>query len=114
MQFPFEPKAVEHKHGGKIVRITGIGHGTEKPRDGMSRDYWHFYGDVRFADAGKVSAGLEIAPWALCQDSEEGRAEIVLLMAAMNEYLAEHGQWCDSKSKHEGWYANERKISRRA
>lgn len=113
MKFPFEPTAVEHKHGGKITKVTGVGHGIDRPADGRSRDYWHFFGDVTWRD-GTKSAGLEIAPWALCQDSVKGLSEINDLMAAMNHYLYQHGEWCDSASKHEGWYAHVRKIRRRA
>jgi hypothetical protein len=113
MQFPYKPKAVDHKHGGHITEITGLGHVTDKPKEGRSRDYWHFFGNVTWRD-GTQSKGIEIAPYALCQDSDEGHAEVIELMEAMNAYLREHGEWCDSKSKHEGWYAHERAVRRRA
>lgn len=107
MNFPHEPMFTFHKHGGKIIRITGLGHGTDKPAGGRSRDFWHFFGDVQWYD-GTKSEGVEIAPWALCYDSDneaQGRAEIDWLLGAMNEYLAANGDWCGPETKHQGWYA---------
>jgi hypothetical protein len=115
MTFPFEPKAVLHKHGGRIVKINGIGHTIDKPSEGRSRDSWFFRGEIEWRD-GTHSRHAEIAPYALCYTDEqpEGHAEIIALSAAMSEYLEQHGEWCDRKSKHEGWYAHDRKVSRRA
>ncbi len=106
MKFPLETKATLHKHGGTVTRITGIGHEVAKPKEGRSQDVWHFIGDVTWNDGGK-SVGLQIAPWALCYETD--RSEVDALMTAMNQHLHLHGTWCDEKSKHEGWYATKRK-----
>lgn len=112
MQLPVDLKHVLHKHGGRIVRITKFTHETAKPTGGRSRDIWFFIGDVEWFDRGEQKGGkstdLEIMPYSLCYESEENRAEIDQLIDHMNEYLREHGEWCDSESKHEGWYANVR------
>jgi|SRR3974390_12917 len=106
MEFPFEPKDMSHKHGGRITKITGIGHVCDKPMAGHSRDNWHFFGDVDWQDGSK-SVGLEIAPWAVCSDHEH-HAEVVELMELLNQYLHEHGKWY-RHGKHKGWYADVRK-----
>jgi hypothetical protein len=111
MQFPYEPGDVSHKNGGIITKIYGIGHECDKPAEGRSRDYWFFIGDVTWHDGGN-SKKLQIAPYHLCYVND--RSSTDELFKAMNDYLAEHGEWCDSKSKHEGWYAHDRKVRRRA
>jgi hypothetical protein len=108
MNFPRETLFTLHKHGGKILRITGISHGIDRPAAGMSRDTWHFLGDVQWFDGSK-SEGIEIAPWALCYDNDneaQSRPEVDRLLVAMNEYLAANGEWCGSETKHQGWYAH--------
>ncbi len=107
MQLPYKPKAVLHTHGAKVVEVTGMGHKTDKPQDGYSRDYWFFIGRLQWDDTGKIGAEGHIEMGWLCADTEEGRSEINELCGLMNEYLREHGEWCrDGKSKHEGWYAH--------
>ena len=102
MEFPYTPKNVLHAHGGKIVEITGCGHKTDRPQLGYSRDWWFFIGRVQWDDTGKLGERGHIEPGVLCGDT----AEINELLGAMNAYLRKHGEWCDSKSKHEGWYAH--------
>jgi hypothetical protein len=109
LEYPIQPQNIFHKHGGKITRITGFGHYTAKPVDGRSQDTWHFLGDVQWNDSGKVQRQAEIPPWAICTDSDAGHKEISDLLNDLMEYLGEKGQWFnDSKSKHQGWYANSR------
>jgi len=102
---PVGLKHVHHKHGGQITSVTGIGHHLDKPSDGYSRDYWFFIGDVTWRDGGN-SVGIEIAPWAVCYVDGEPRDEVDALMSALNKYLQAHGDWCERKSGHEGWYAH--------
>jgi hypothetical protein len=104
----FKLQHVHHRHGGRITRITEIKHETAKPKGGRSQDTWFFVGDVEWDD-GTKSLNTEIAPWALAQDGDAGHQEISGLLRAMNTYLAANGQWCHESSRHEGWYANERK-----
>jgi hypothetical protein len=98
---------VLHRHGGRVLRIQEIGHQTRKPKEGRSRDHWYFLGDVMWDD-GKTTLGLEISPTCLVYEGED-RREVDELIEALNEYLAQHGQWCDGQTLHEGWYANDRK-----
>lgn len=113
MKLPVELKHTMHKHGGRIVRITAIGHEANKPQDGYSRDGWWFVGDVDWFD-GTKSDGIEIAPWAACYD-EGNRTEVDALGDLLMEYLLANGDWYGPKSGHQGWYANERpKVRRRA
>lgn len=94
-----------------MLEITGIKHQTDRPRDGRSMDAWYFIGRVSWDDAsGDVMKPCPIDVPMLCSDTEAGQQEIQDLSAVMMAYLREHGQWCDSKSKHEGWYANDRKV----
>ena len=104
MKLPYTPKAVFNKMGGQIVELTGIKHVLDRPQYGHSRDYWVWLGKVRWDD-GKVSTGT-IDCGALCAETKEGHDEINDLSGLMVEYLNKHGQWCDSKSGHEGWYAH--------
>lgn len=108
MKLPYAPKKVFHKHGGRVLEITAIGHALDKARDGHSRDYWHYFGRVKWNDGTGGQRQLEIAPWALCADCPEGQAEINELSALMNEYLAANGTWSD-KGPHRGWYAHRKK-----
>lgn len=117
MQLPVDLKNVFHKHGGRIVRITKFTHETAKPKEGRSRDIWFFIGDVEWFSRGEQKGGkstdLEIMPYSLCYENEKDRAEVDQLINHMNEYLREHGEWCGPESKHEGWYANDRKGASR-
>ncbi|TFH43362.1 MAG: hypothetical protein E4H01_12155 [Lysobacterales bacterium] len=107
MKFPYEPAHINHKAGGKITLITGIGHALDKPQDGRSRDYWYFRGNVNWRD-GTKSVNTEIAPPAVCYSDAAGKPAVDLLMAALNDYLLANGEWC-----REGWYAA-RKVKRAA
>jgi len=111
MELPFKPAHVLHNHGGKVVEITGIGHKTDKPQSGYSRDYWFFIGRVQWDDTGKIGDSGHIDIGWLCHDSPEGFEEIKGLAALMTDYLNKHGEWCDGKSKHEGWYAHRKERS---
>ena len=107
MQFPYTPKAVFNKMGGRIMEITGVGHKTDKPQDGYSRDYWFYIGRVKWDDTGKTGAEGHIEPGAMCADTQEGFDEINTLSEALMAYLRERGEWFRAgKSKHEGWYAH--------
>lgn len=113
MKFPFHPKHTTHKHGGVITRVDRIEHTTARPLDGRSRDNWFYIGAVEWSDGGK-SDPIEIMPWHTCHDgSMESRQEVLDLSEALADYLYENGKWCDRKSKHEGWYANERPAKKR-
>jgi hypothetical protein len=111
MKLPNELKLnhTNHRHGGKITRVTGINHETARPQYGRSQDFWFFIGDVEWDD-GTKSADTEIAPWALAQydGTEDGRQEIENLLRVMNAYLDANGEW-HHQGKHQGWYATKRK-----
>ena len=108
MELPYKPKSVFHRMGGKVVEITSIGHRTEKPEDGRSRDYWFFTGSVLWDDAEAQRDHTMIEMGSVCADTPEGHAEINGLADLMMEYLNTHGVWCD-KGPHEGWYAHREK-----
>lgn len=103
MQFPFEPKTVDHAHGGKIVKVYGVSHRTNKPSGGYSRDYWFFDCDVLWHDSGKVHRH-EVEPFKLCAEEGGANSEIRELNQAMSDYLMEHGEWREAKPQ--GWYAH--------
>jgi hypothetical protein len=106
MQFPYKPTThIQHYMGGTIELVHGIEHQACKPSDGRSLDGWWFDCDVKWADTGKVSRS-PCEPFKMCAEEGGRNADIQALNAAMAEYLAEHGEWCDSKSKHEGWFAH--------
>lgn len=106
MNFPYTPQTeLMHYSGGKIVTVYGMTHQACKARDGRSLDGWWFDCDVQWVDTGKVSRS-PVEPFKMCADEGGKNADIQALSAAMAEYLREHGEWCDSKSKHEGWYAH--------
>lgn len=107
IQLPYTPTNVCHRHGGTVLEITGIKHQTDKPRDGRSMDAWYFIGRVSWDDAsGDTKTTVPIDVPMLCSDTDAGLAEIHDLTEVMMAYLREHGEWCDSKSKHEGWFAH--------
>ena len=106
MQLPYAPRAVHHKHGGTILEVVRVDHHKARPRDGLSRDTWHFVGRVQWDDgSGAPNKLYEIAPYMLCADTDEGCAEIGALCDVMNAYLNERGDWLDGKP-YEGWYAH--------
>lgn len=110
MKLPYTPANILHRHGGRVLEITGIGHKIDRPQMGYSRDYWFYLGRVAWDDgSGDQKKIRQIEPFSLCASSPEGFAEINAVSDLMMEYLGEHGEWCDSKSKHEGWYAHNRK-----
>ena len=109
MDFPFKPQHVVHRLGGKIVVVHGLRHQVNKPRDGRSLDAWWYVGDVEWFD-GTKSTNHQIDPPMLCFDGE--RKDWDALSDAMMDYLREHGEW--RRSKPEGWYAHDRKVSRAA
>jgi hypothetical protein len=104
LELPFNPQHLVHRHGGKITAIHSMRHQANKARDGRSLDGWWYVGDVEWHD-GTKSTNHPIDPHCLCYETDAGREEVGALSELMMEYLAEHGEWCDSKSKHEGWYA---------
>lgn len=107
--FPFAPQHLQHKHGGRITRLEKIAHECYPPEDGRSRDTWFFIGDVQWRDGGS-SKGLEIAPWALCADMDnaDAQAEINGVLAALSDYLRQHGKWSHDSKTRSGWYAHVR------
>ena len=105
IQLPFVPTDVLHRHGGRILEITGIKHQVDRPRDGRSMDAWYFVGRVRWGDgSGDESKPSPIDAQMLCTDTEAGKADILALSSLMSDYLAKHGEW--RKTKPEGWYAH--------
>ncbi len=110
MNFPFQPKAVLHRGGGVVVEITGIGHKTDRPQGGYSKDYWFYLGQVRWGDTGKTGEpNRHIEPGSLCADTPEGMNEIRELSDAMMAYLNKHGGW--DVGKNQGWYAHRKERS---
>jgi hypothetical protein len=108
MKLPAELKHTMHKAGGRVERVTRIGHTVARPRDGRSQDVWYFVGDVTWRD-GSASKGTEIAPYALCADEGDREPELHGLFDLLTRYLLIHGSWCVGASGHEGWYAHSRK-----
>ncbi len=82
---------LEHKHGGRIVKVDAVEHATDR---GVA--YWFYRGDVEWRDGGK-SVGTEIPPWAICYDHSipEAHAEYDTCSAALNGHLLEHGEWLE-------------------
>ena len=111
MDFPYTPKTdLRHYAGGQIVAVHGIKHQSCKARDGRSLDGWWFDCDVKWADTGKVSR-RPVEPFKMCAEEGGKNVDLQLLSAAIAEYLSKHGEWCDGKSKHEGWYAHRKERS---
>jgi hypothetical protein len=106
MQFPYEPKTVDHAHGGKIVKVYGTAHKIDKPSGGYSRDYWFFDCDVLWNDSGKVCRH-EVEPFKLCAEDGGKNPEIRALSEAMDAHLRTHGEWREAKPQ--GWCAH-RKV----
>ena len=108
---PFDPQHILHKHGGRITRIVSIGHETDRPQDGYSRDFWFYNGCVTWGDgSGNPAKVGHIYPYDLCADGDEGLAEINAISELMMQYLADHGSW-DPVVKGKainGWFATNR------
>lgn len=92
---------LSHKNGGKISALTAIEHSTYK---GIAT--WEFRGVVAWDD-GACSPDARIAPYAVCADGTNRAAELELraVMALLNDYLMEHGQWGKLKDGRDGWIA---------
>lgn len=103
VNFPIRPTTLDHKFGGKIVEIHGIGHNEQRPKEGYSRDYWFFVADVEWRDGSK-SEKTEVEPFKVCCDEPRTNDELKTVMKAMDEYLAERGEWRDAKPQ--GWLAH--------
>lgn len=111
MKLPYTPVNVLHRHGGKILEITGIKHQVDKPRDGRSMDSWWFVGRVKWEDgSGSEAKESPIDVPMLCSDTESGMDEIRGLSDLMMDYLKTHGEWHEH-GKHEGWYAHRKERS---
>lgn len=106
MQFPYTPKYLYHRHGGKITHIRCIAHFEDKrtPKAKRSRDYWYFICRVEWSDK-TVSTEAEVPPNLFSYDSDNevaSNAEINELLGEMNDYLIVNGNWNEDK----GWCAN--------
>lgn len=84
---------IQHRNGGTITRISHVGHETYK---GVAD--WFFIGDVTWRDGSK-SDDAKIAPFQLCHDNDDEKAEIDRLMKQMNDYLASAGEWHAPESR---------------
>lgn len=102
--FPMTPTTLQHRHGGKIVKVHGVAHCACSPEQGRSRDYWYFDCDVLWDDSSTVDRH-EVEPYKLACDDPPSNTELASLMTAMTSYLHEHGARYDS-GPHEGWYAH--------
>jgi hypothetical protein len=109
MQLPYKPLNVLHNHGAKVVEIVSVGHKTDKPQGGYSRDYWFYIGRLQWDDTGKVGDVGNIDPGWLCSDTQEGRQEINDLSKLMMDYLHQNGEWFED-GKHQGWYAHRKSL----
>lgn len=87
---------MQHRHGGTITAITHIGHATIK---GVAD--WFFIGDITWQD-GTQSRGREISPTALVYSNEAEHAEIRALLAQLDAYLTDVGEWHEPKHKRDG------------
>lgn len=79
-----------HKHGGRITEIRTVAHATNKKEPA----FWFYEGSVKWDD-GSESEHVEIAPWAVCydQDDEKADAEYHALTHHLTTYLREKGAW---------------------
>jgi hypothetical protein len=110
MRFPFTPTTdLQHKWGGKIMLVHGIKHQAVTPKDGRSLDGWWFDCDVLWDDTGKVSRG-PVESFKLCAEDGGRNPDIRALDAAMMDYLKANARHCGERTKHEGWYFNERRA----
>jgi hypothetical protein len=94
---------MEHRHGGQIIAITGIGHDTFT---GVAS--WFFIGDVKWRD-GSESKQMQIAPNEICGTQHECSP----LFEKLNAYLTHAGEWHKMKHKRDGrcysWTPRERR-----
>lgn len=94
-----QTKYLRHRHGGRVIDISAIGHNTYK---GVAS--WFFVGHVKWQD-GTESPRCEIEPSALCciaADGEPGLIECEAFHSGLNDYLREHGRWHDMKAHRDG------------
>lgn len=85
---PFEPKALLHRHGGRIASLLRIEHVTEG-----GRATWFFVGTVAWFEGTNTGQEVDISPTSLVTDDDAGKVEWDLAMDALSAYLIEHGQW---------------------
>jgi hypothetical protein len=111
MIFPYHPKALLHKAGGRIHAVVGIGHEIAKPHRKRSRDTWHYICQVQWYGTAFVLQDYQVAPWMIVYEGEYhgvGHMELIELSQAMTDYLVANGAFYGPESKHEGWYAHDR------
>jgi hypothetical protein len=99
--WPWKPKHLLSRIGGRIETIKGIGH---------SHNDWWVVCDVSYPDGGSNKA-LQLHPGQLCYDGEspeakEGHAEVCRLGEIVMAYLHEFGDW-DERGR---WKAKKRKA----
>lgn len=88
----FEPKALLHRHGGRVTSLLRIEHVTLKP----NRPTWFFVGTVDWSDgSGDRATEVEISPTVLAVGSDEGNAEYDHVLKALETYLSRNGKWQD-------------------
>lgn len=91
-------KHLRHKHGGRITALHAVGHDTHK-----KVAEWFYEGDVEWDDGSK-SYATQIPPWALCHGPsvDASLPELNEVSEALNRYLADHGEWHDTKFTRDG------------
>lgn len=93
-----ETAYLQHRSGGKIVRLTHVAHETYK---GVAS--WHFIGDVVWDDGSVERRGVEIAPFAVCHNSTpDGIEQCNEAHAKLTDYLGRVGEWHPMKHKKDG------------
>jgi hypothetical protein len=97
-----------HRHGGRVLELLRIEHGTVRLVTGRRSAWWEFIGRVQWDDgSGDGTREVAIAPTCLIvEDEPAGRLEVNRACAALDLYLREHGEWT-----HDEWRPFERKGS---
>lgn len=112
MHFPVDLVTLSHRFGGRITRIHRIEIVTAKPKDGRSRDAWHYIGDI-IDDSGRKAVAVRISPNEVCCDDPSTNAELKRLSDALMRHLAKHGTFY-AGPPHRGWYADDRSTECRS
>ena len=91
------PTHLVHKYGGRITKVSGIGHAT----DGGKIPFWFYVCDIAWQDSSPQKEA-KVEPILVCRETDDV-TEVNELAALLSNYLAEEGEWLE-KPKHIGDY----------